>query len=93
MIRRRPAGHRLFEVEPTRLAVQVNEASRMNRVGMLNYDEPIGSQRVHASLYIDAHVFADAKAAIFSQGWVFVGHDRQVVEPGDWVSAASDKRR
>ena len=45
MIRRRPAGHRLFEVEPTQLAVQVNEASRMNRVGMLNYDEPIGAQR------------------------------------------------
>ncbi len=53
----------MFEVEPARLAVQVNEASRMKRVGMLNYDELIGFQRVHASLYVDALVFADEMAA------------------------------
>ena len=35
----------------------------MKRVGMLNYDELIGFQRVHASLYVDALVFADEMAA------------------------------
>lgn len=42
--------------------------------------------RVHGSLYVDPGVFALEMDRIFRQGWVFVGHESEIPEPGDWVT-------
>ena len=41
---------------------------------------------MHASLYADESVFADELDRIFTRGWVFVGHDSEVAEAGQWVT-------
>lgn len=53
---------------------------------MTNYGDLVGGDRVHASLYADESVFADELERIFTRGWVFVGHDSEVAEPGQWVT-------
>ena len=52
----------------------------------LDYKSLVGDDRVHASLYTDARVFADELERIFHRGWVFVGHDSEIPGPGDFVT-------
>jgi phenylpropionate dioxygenase-like ring-hydroxylating dioxygenase large terminal subunit len=53
---------------------------------MIDYGALVGPDRVHAGLYRDPDVFADELRRIFTAGWVFVGHDSEVAEPGQWVT-------
>jgi len=55
-----------------------------------NYTAPdytvlIRPDRVHGSLYTDPRVFADELARIWYRTWVYVGHESEVAEPGDYV--------
>ncbi len=43
-------------------------------------------ERVHGSLYVDPEVFEEEMRRVFGRGWVFVGHDSEIPEPGDWVT-------
>lgn len=52
----------------------------------IDYATLVQPDRVHGSLYVDEQVFADEMARIFTSGWVFVGHDSEVLEPGGWVT-------
>jgi phenylpropionate dioxygenase-like ring-hydroxylating dioxygenase large terminal subunit len=43
----------------------------------------VRSDAVHRRVYTDADVFARELSHIFETGWIFVGHDSQIPEPGD----------
>ncbi len=51
-----------------------------------DYAEVIHDDRVHGSLYSDPEVFDHEMDRIFRRGWVFVGHESEVPQPGDWVT-------
>ncbi|MGI9612866.1 MAG: aromatic ring-hydroxylating oxygenase subunit alpha [Acidimicrobiales bacterium] len=46
----------------------------------------VEADRVHGRLYTDARVFDDEMERIFHRGWVFVGHESEIAEPGDFVT-------
>ena len=50
-----------------------------------DYPGLIRPDRVHGSLYTDPRVFADELARIWYRTWVYVGHESEVPEPGDYV--------
>ena len=50
-----------------------------------DYARLIEPDRVHGSLYTDPRVFADELARIWYRTWVYVGHESEVAEPGDYV--------
>jgi phenylpropionate dioxygenase-like ring-hydroxylating dioxygenase large terminal subunit len=52
----------------------------------IDYAATIEADRVHGSLYVEPRVFDDEMSRIFARGWVFVGHDSEIPEPGDWVT-------
>ncbi len=53
---------------------------------MLGDDSRTGPERVHGSLYSDPGVFDEEMCRLFGKGWVFIGHDSEIPEPGDWVT-------
>ena len=50
------------------------------------YEDLVLEDRVHSSLHSDPEVFADEMERIFTRGWVFVGHESEIKESGDWVT-------
>ncbi len=42
---------------------------------------------VHRALYVDPGLFELEMARVFGQAWVFVGHESQVPNPGDFASS------
>jgi len=50
-----------------------------------DYATLIRPDRVHGSLYTNPLVFADELARIWYRTWVYVGHESEVGEPGDYV--------
>ncbi len=53
---------------------------------MIDYRAAIQPGHVDGCLYVDADVFAEEMTRIFTRGWVFVGHESELAEPGDWVT-------
>jgi phenylpropionate dioxygenase-like ring-hydroxylating dioxygenase large terminal subunit len=53
---------------------------------LIDYERLVGDDTVHGSLYGDPAVHADEMDRIFTQGWVFVGHESEIRTPGDWVT-------
>ena len=49
------------------------------------YRRLIEPDRVHGSLYTDPRVFADELARIWHRTWVYIGHESEVAQPGDYV--------
>jgi len=49
------------------------------------YDRLILPHKVHGSLYTDAHIFEEELRKIWYRTWVFVGHESEVAQPGDYV--------
>ncbi len=60
--------------------------SVMTDLGGPSFGSLVVDDQVHASLYADPAVYARELSAIFTAGWVFVGHESEVGEPGDWVT-------
>ncbi len=50
-----------------------------------DYARLIEDDRVQSSLYTDQAIFDDELRRIFYGGWVFVGHESEVTQPGDYV--------
>jgi phenylpropionate dioxygenase-like ring-hydroxylating dioxygenase large terminal subunit len=50
-----------------------------------DYGGLIQPDRVHGSLYTDPRIFADELARIWYRTWVYVGHESEVAQPGDYV--------
>ena len=44
----------------------------------------VQEDRVHRRLYTDPEIFAAEMERIFERNWVFVGHESEVPEPGDY---------
>jgi phenylpropionate dioxygenase-like ring-hydroxylating dioxygenase large terminal subunit len=42
--------------------------------------------RVHGSVYTSTDVFEREMERIFGEGWVFVAHDSEIPEPGDYIT-------
>ena len=45
----------------------------------------IKQDKVHGSLYTDPAIFAEELQKIWYRSWVFVGHESEVAQPGDYV--------
>jgi fatty-acyl-CoA synthase len=50
-----------------------------------DYRRLIEPARVHGSLYTDPRIFADELRQIWYRTWVFVGHESEIRQPGDYV--------
>ena len=46
----------------------------------------VGRDRVHRSIYTDPAIFDLEMRMIFGQAWVYVGHESQVPDPGDFIT-------
>jgi phenylpropionate dioxygenase-like ring-hydroxylating dioxygenase large terminal subunit len=55
-------------------------------VAPIRYDALIEDGRIHASLYTDPRIFAEELEKIFYRGWVFIGHDSEIRQPGDFIT-------
>ncbi len=51
----------------------------------IDYDELIQEDRVHGRLYCDPDIFQEEMEKIWHRGWVYVGHESEIKEPGDYV--------
>src|SRR2546427_6090454 len=47
-------------------------------------DALVKEDRVHRRLYTDPAIFEAEMRLIFEQTWVFVGHDSEIAQPGDF---------
>lgn len=52
----------------------------------MNYAELIQKDRIHGRLYYDPIIFADELEKIWRRGWVYVGHESEIPQPGDFVT-------
>ena len=55
--------------------------------GSKAYAELVGRGRVHRRFYTDPEVFAEEQARIFRRVWLWLGHDSQLRQPGDFFTA------
>lgn len=56
--------------------------------GEIDYSALIDLDRVHGSLYFNPAVFDDEMSRIYYGGWVFVGHESEIPNAGDFVCRA-----
>lgn len=59
---------------------------------MIDYASLVTDDGVHGSVYTDPAVFADEMERIFTRGWVFVGHDSEIPDAGDWITRRLGRR-
>ncbi|MDB5795469.1 MAG: Dioxygenase large subunit [Noviherbaspirillum sp.] len=52
--------------------------------GKFEVEALIGHDRVHQSIYTDPAIFAREMEAIFERAWVFIGHESEVLLPGEF---------
>jgi len=52
----------------------------------LQLDALVQADRVNGRVYTDPAIFAAELDAIFTRGWVFVGHESEIPEPGGYVT-------
>src|SRR5262249_28304927 len=64
----------------------VNQEEPMQQETFTSYETLIAEDRIHTSLYTDPRIFTAEMEKIFSRGWVFVGHDSEIPQPGDFVT-------
>ena len=51
---------------------------------MSDYGHLFQSDRVHGDVYTDPAIFEEEMARIFGQTWIFVGHESEIPQPGDF---------
>lgn len=66
-------------------AFQPNTESSPSVGSSPDYEQLIQSDRVHASLYNSEAIYRDELERIFYRGWVYVGHDSEIPEAGNFV--------
>ena len=55
-------------------------------VAARDYRALVQRDRIHGSLYTNDAIFQDEMEKIFYKGWVFIGHDSEVPDPGDYIT-------
>ncbi len=58
----------------------------VTRTQGINWDELIQPGRVNGRIYYDEEIFQEELQRIFYREWIFVGHESEVPEPGDYVT-------
>ena len=48
--------------------------------------ELVQPDRVHRSVYLDQEIFELEMSTLFEQSWLYVGHESQIPNPGDFVT-------
>ena len=48
------------------------------------YQDLVKSDAVHGSVYLDTEIFDDEMKKIYGVGWVYIGHESEVPNPGDF---------
>lgn len=59
----------------------------MTRTGLDNLAQLVESDRVHRVVYTDPALFEREMENIFHRAWIYVGHESQVLKPGDYWTA------
>ncbi len=59
----------------------------MTGIDPAEIDALVKPGKVHRRVFTDAGLFALEMARIFARVWVYVGHDSQVPEAGDWLTS------
>ena len=54
--------------------------------GQVNYTALVQPDRVHGRLYYDPEVFNDELERLWYREWVYIGHDSEVPESGDYCT-------
>lgn len=52
-----------------------------------DFSDLVSGRGVHRRMYVDAAVFEAEQAQIFGRVWVYVGHESEVREPGDYKTS------
>jgi phenylpropionate dioxygenase-like ring-hydroxylating dioxygenase large terminal subunit len=50
----------------------------------IDYRTLVKDDRVHGSVYTSPEIFDEEMENIFHRGWVYVGHDSEIPNPGDF---------
>ena len=62
----------------------MNRYSPFPGARVIDYDNLVVGARVHGSIYTDPAIFDEELDRIFHCGWVYVGHDSEIPEHGDF---------
>ena len=62
-------------------------------MNMDSIEKLVEPSRVHRRVYTDPDIFDLEMDRIFGRIWVFVGHESQVPEPGDWIRGRMGTRQ
>ena len=61
--------------------------------GAIDFDSLVQEDRVHGDVYLRPEIFELEMDAIFTRGWIYLGHTNEIPEPGDyklsWMGRAS----
>ncbi len=61
--------------------------------GAIDFDSLVQEDRVHGDVYLRPEIFELEMDAIFTRGWIYLGHTSEIPEPGDyklsWMGRAS----
>jgi benzoate/toluate 1,2-dioxygenase subunit alpha len=55
-------------------------------LGSQNLNALIEPSRVHRKVYVDEEIFALEMEKIWGYAWIYVGHDSQIPNPGDFIT-------
>jgi len=55
-------------------------------------DSLVGPGRVHRDVYTDPDIFDLEMERIFGRCWVYVGHQSQIPDPGDYLTTTMGSR-
>ncbi len=56
--------------------------------GLINYGRLIESERISGRVYYDRAIFQDEIDKIWHHEWIYVAHESEIPEPGDYVTRA-----
>src|SRR5439155_25343883 len=80
---------------PTRLrqgygaaGIRMNRAAQVTPIFRKTADTfAVGAKKLEQKYFVSLEIFAQEQAKIFSKQWVLVGHQSQIVKPGDYFVA------
>jgi phenylpropionate dioxygenase-like ring-hydroxylating dioxygenase large terminal subunit len=58
----------------------------MDIVSSFDADAYIRPTAVHRSVYVDAAIFEAELSRVFERSWIYLGHESQVAQPGDYYA-------
>jgi phenylpropionate dioxygenase-like ring-hydroxylating dioxygenase large terminal subunit len=58
----------------------------MQNIPEFNFDELASPTQIHRSVYVDQEIFELEMERVWGQAWIFIGHDSQIPEVGDFFT-------